>query len=398
MADSAVDPRTRLGPDVGSGVVAAGRLVTGAGPEVRDGWVSFESGILTAIGAGAPPRTPIARAEVVLPGFVDQHCHGGGGVSFSSGDSQQIRRVAEVHLRLGTTTLIASLVSEAANTLVAQVAALAQAAEEGAIAGIHLEGPWIARGKCGAHDPTVLRPPTESEIARLLAVGRGFVRQVTLAPELPGAMSAIEQLVDAGVKVAIGHTECPLEVAQEAIACGATVATHLWNAMPPLGHRQPGPIAALLTAPEVYLEVVNDGVHVDPAVLRVTMAAAGPERLVLMTDAMGAADAADGPYLLGGLEVLVRERVARVVATGAIAGSTLTMDQAVGRSRRVLGMGWSDLSWAAARNPARAMGLVGVGTIEVGSAADLVLMTEDARLVTVVKSGVVLPGPSATTV
>jgi N-acetylglucosamine-6-phosphate deacetylase len=143
--------------------------------------------------------------------------------------------------------------------------------------------------------------------------------------------------------VAIGHTECSLEMAQEAIACGATVATHLWNAMPPLGHRRPGPIAALLMAPEVSVEVVNDGVHVDPAVLRVTLAAAGAARVVLMTDAMGAADASDGPYLLGGLDVMVTDRVARVVATGAIAGSTLTMDEAVGRARRVLGMGWQDV-------------------------------------------------------
>ncbi|MDQ1245917.1 MAG: N-acetylglucosamine-6-phosphate deacetylase [Actinomycetota bacterium] len=398
MVVSAVDPRERLGAAVGSGVVSADLVVPGGGQEVRQGWVSFEAGILTGIGTGAPPQTPVAHADVLLPGFVDQHCHGGGGASFSSAEPDQIRRVADVHLRHGTTTLVASLVSEAVATLLAQVEALAEAADRGIVAGIHLEGPWIARGKCGAHDPEVLRPPTHLEIANLLAAGRGFIRQVTLAPELPGAMPAIEQLVGAGVRVAIGHTECSLDIAQEAIACGATVATHLWNAMPPLGHRQPGPIAALLTAPEVYLEVVNDGVHVDPAVLRVTLDAAGGTRVVVMTDAMGAADASDGPYLLGGLDVMVTDRVARVVATGAIAGSTLTMDEAVGRARRVLGMGWQDLSNVAAGNAARAMGLVGVGAIEVGSAADLVLLTDHAELVTVVKSGVVLPGPATVTV
>ncbi|HQZ85525.1 MAG TPA: N-acetylglucosamine-6-phosphate deacetylase [Actinomycetota bacterium] len=398
MAVSAVDPRTRLGAKVGSGVVSAGLVAPGGGPDVREGWVSFEAGILTGLGAGPPPEAPIARADVLLPGFVDQHCHGGGGASFSSAEPAQIRRVADVHLRHGTTTLIASLVSEDAATLLAQVEVLAEAASQGTIAGIHLEGPWIARGRCGAHDPEVLRPPGQVEIEDLLSAGRGFIRQVTLAPELPGAIPAIEQLVGAGVRVAIRHTECSLETAQEAIACGATVATHLWNAMPPLGHRQPGPIAALLTAPEVYLEVVNDGVHVDPAVLRVTLAAAGGTRVVLMTDAMGAADASDGPYRLGGLDVMVTDRVARVVATGAIAGSTLTMDEAVRRARRVLGMGWQDVSLAAAGSAARAMGLVGVGTIEVGAVADLVLLTENAELVAVVKSGVVLPGPATVTV
>lgn len=399
MSIAAAKPGSVHGSAAGSGVVAASLLVPGRiDAELRDGWVSFEQGLITGVGTGTPPEPAIAGAAVLLPGYVDQHCHGGGGASFSSADRGQISRVVEAHLGHGTTTVIASLVSEAAATLLRQVEVLAEAAAAGTIAGIHLEGPWIARGKCGAHDPEVLRPPDPAEIADLLAVGRGFIRQVTIAPELPGAMPAIEQLVAAGVRVAVGHTECSLEVAQEAIACGATVATHLWNAMPPLGHRSPGPIAALLTAPEVFLEVVNDGVHVDPTVLRVTLAAAGAERVVLMTDAMGAADAADGAYRLGGLDVMVRDRVARVVATGAIAGSTLTMDQAVGRARRVLGMNWPDLARVAAVNPARAMGLVGVGAIEVGSAADFALLTDDAELVTVVKSGVVLPGGRTATV
>ncbi len=373
----------------GTGIVRGGVVATAAG-SLTDGWIEIEDGRIVGIGDGPSTGPVLAEAAVVLPGFVDQHCHGGGGESFSTTDPDAAAWAVQTHRALGSTTIVASLVSELPATLLSQVETLAPLATAGLIAGIHLEGPWIAQEKCGAHAPEALRSPSAVEIDELLAAGAGQIRMVTLAPELPGALAAIEQLTAADVRVAIGHTACDYETALAAVAAGASVATHLWNAMRPIRHRQPGPIPAILESPEVFVELIADGIHLHPSVIRLTRHVVGIDRVVLVTDAMAAAAAPDGTYRLGTLEVAVTDRVARLAPHGAIAGSTLTMLEAARRAHTLLGWDWGDVALCTATNPARAMGLGDVGAVEPGRAADFVLLDEPGELVGVMKSGVPL--------
>ena len=206
-----------------------------------------------------------------------------------------------------------------------EVLALGGLVEDGVVDGVHLEGPWLSTLQCGAHDPALLRAPAADEVERL--VGHPAVRMVTIAPELPDAIDAVRRITGLGAVAAVGHTDADLAQTRAAIAAGATQATHLFNAMRPLRHRDPGAVLALLEDPGVALEVIRDGVHLDPDVCRWLDATLAPDRLVAVTDAMAAAGAGDGDYPLGGLGVEVADGVARVAGTDTIAGSTATMDR-----------------------------------------------------------------------
>ena len=230
------------------------------------------------------------------------------------------------HRGHGTTTVIASLVTAGPEDLLRQVGALADDVRAGLLDGIHLEGPWLSTLRCGAHQPALMRDPDPAEIDRVLETGGGAVRMVTIAPERDGALAAIGQIVDAGVVAAVGHTEATYEQTTAAIDAGATVGTHLFNAMRPINTREPGPVIALLEDPRVTVELITDGVHVDPALYRHVCRTVGPDRVSLVTDAMAAAGMSDGSYWLGPLEVAVVNGVARVAGTDTIAGSTATMD------------------------------------------------------------------------
>ena len=293
----------------------------------RPGWLETSGGRILSCGAGPPPRSPDHDFPdcTVVPGFIDMHVHGGGGASYTDPDG--IAEAAAFHLRHGTTTTLASLVTTSAAELLAGVRALAEATARGAVAGIHLEGPWLSRARCGAHDPAQMRDPDPAEIDAALAAGGGAIRMVTLAPELPGAREAIRRFLDAGVVVALGHTNATYEQATRAIDGGATVGTHLFNAMPPLHHREPGPALALLRDPRVTVELIADGVHVHPAVVHAVVEAAGPQRVALVTDAIAAAGCDDGAFALGAVPIDVVSGVARVRGTSTIAGGTATMDQ-----------------------------------------------------------------------
>ncbi|MUM19695.1 N-acetylglucosamine-6-phosphate deacetylase [Mycobacterium sp. CBMA271] len=260
-----------------------------------------------------------------MPEFFDMHVHGGGGASF--GDDPEGNRIALAwHRAHGTAGLLASLVTLAPDDLLRAVRVLAEAAGAGSngIAGIHLEGPWLSPRYAGAHDPRLLREPDLGELERLLDAGAGHIRMVTIAPELPGALQAIELLAERGVVAAVGHTDATYELTLQAISAGATVATHLFNAMRPIHHREPGPIPALLESPAVTIELIADGVHIHPAVYRMVLAAVGPDRIALVTDAMCAAGMPDGAYQLGQLPVTVAAGEARL-PDGTIAGSTASM-------------------------------------------------------------------------
>ncbi len=205
------------------------------------------------------------------------------------------------------------------------------------------------------HDAVVVRAPDPAEVTRLLDAGDGTVRMVTLAPELDGGLEAVAVLAHRGVIAALGHSDATYAVAQEALDAGASVATHLFNAMRPIHHREPGPVLALVEDPRAFVELIADGVHLHPAVLH-WAATSAPGRFLLVTDAMGAAGAADGDYVLGPAAVQVRDGVARLASNGAIAGSTLTMDRAVRYAVQTAGLPLDDVVEAATATPARLLG------------------------------------------
>jgi N-acetylglucosamine-6-phosphate deacetylase len=328
------------------------------------------------------------QGYTIVPGFVDIHNHGGGGASFTSGTAEDILTGVRTHREHGTTTLVASTVTETLDHLARRAGLLSELVEQGDLAGIHFEGPFISPCRKGAHDEGLLRHPDPADVRTLVEAARGAAKMVTLAAELPGGIASVRLLADLGVIAAIGHTDATYEQTQEAIDAGATVATHLFNAMPPLQHRQPGPIAALLEDERVTVELINDGTHLHPAVLELAFRSAGAGRVAFITDAMDAAGFGDGMYDLGPMKVEVREGVARLVEGGSIAGSTLTLDTAFKRAVTLDGLSLDDTVAALSVNPARLLGLDDrIGTLEPGKDADLVVLDDSWDLAGVMRKG-----------
>ncbi|MDW4908784.1 N-acetylglucosamine-6-phosphate deacetylase [Streptomyces sp. ADMS] len=344
----------------------------------------------TRIARHAPENTEVidVRDHWLVPGFVDIHNHGGGGASFTSGTADDVLKGIHTHRTHGTTTLVASTVTGDMHTLTAQAGLLSELAEQGDIAGVHFEGPFISPCRKGAHSEALLRDPDPAEVRKLIDAARGHARMVTLATELPGGLDSVRLLAEHGVLAAIGHTDATYEQTVEAIDAGATVATHLFNAMPALGHRAPGPIAALLEDERVTVELINDGTHLHPAALQLAFHHAGTDRVTFITDAMDAAGFGDGRYLLGPLEVEVSGGVARLVEGGSIAGSTLTLDRAFWRAVTVDRIPVVDAVAALSANPARLLGMYDrVGSLEPGKDADLVLLDADFAVKGVMRKG-----------
>ncbi|WP_251096842.1 N-acetylglucosamine-6-phosphate deacetylase [Streptomyces sp. Caat 7-52] len=366
-------------------------MLTGANVVLPTGTV--KSGRLAVDGRRIAGTAP-AGAQVIdltghwlVPGFVDIHNHGGGGASFS-GTPDDILKAIRTHRAHGSTTLVASTVTDEMDLLVRQAGLLSELAEQGDIAGIHFEGPFISPCRKGAHSEKLLRDPEPAEVRKLIDAARGRATMVTLAAELPGGIDSVRLLAEHGVIAAIGHTDATYEQTVEAIDAGATVATHLFNAMPALGHRAPGPIAALLEDERVTVELINDGTHLHPAALELAFRHAGAGRVAFITDAMDAAGIGDGRYMLGPLEVEVSEGVARLVEGGSIAGSTLTLDRAFKRAVTVDKLSVEDTVTALSANPARLLGLADrIGSLEPGKDADLVLLDENFDLKGVMRHG-----------
>lgn len=342
--------------------------------------------IIAAAAGPAPGPAEVHLSGTVVPGYVDVHSHGGGGASFVTEDPQVARQVLAAHRRHGVTTMVASLVTGATADLQRQVACLAGLVEAGELAGIHLEGPWLALKYKGAHPPLLLSDPQPAAVAELLAAGRGTVRMVTIAPERDGALESIRLLAAQGVVAAVGHTDADYDTCRAAIAAGARGATHLFNAMAPLRHRDPGPVLALWEHPGVFLELIMDGVHVRPELVAFVMSTE-PDRVVLVTDAMAAAGGADGDYVLGELPVEVRAGVARIAGTETIAGSTLTLDRAV-RNCVAAGVPLAQAVRSATALPADYLGLADVGRLAPGKLADLAVLDDDLQVTRVMHRGV----------
>ncbi|MBR7835903.1 N-acetylglucosamine-6-phosphate deacetylase [Actinospica durhamensis] len=367
------------------------------GAIVEGGWVCVEDGLITGVSTDAAQQPPTVGPETevrdlegdyLVPGFVDMHVHGGGGAAFTAGDAQQALLAAKFHLGHGTTTLLASTVTAEMADLEHHLGELSGLVQDGVLAGLHLEGPFISKSRCGAHDPALLRPPARADLERLLRAGDGTVRMITVAPELEHGFDAVRLLTDAGVIAAVGHTDATYDQTRQAIELGAPVGTHVFNAMRPVHHREPGPVTALLEQEQVIGELVNDGIHVHPSVVSLMFSAAGAHRVALITDAIVAAGMADGEYPLGPLTVRVRDGEARLAEGDSLAGSTLTMDSALRNTVRLAGVPLVDAAVSASLTPARALGLADrIGSIEVGKQADLVVLDADLQVTAVLRNG-----------
>lgn len=360
-------------------VLTADTIITGS-LILRPGWIRVEGARVLDCGRGSPPSmtgptsigaAPTTLRGTVIPGFVDIHTHGAAGIHFAEAADCSILPAIDWHAERGTTTLLASLAADEVTRLEEQVAALAPLVRAGGLGGIHLEGPWLSPAHRGAHEESLLRSPDAGEVHRLLA--DPAVRMVTIAPELPGGIEAIDSIVAAGAVAAIGHTSCDLATARAAFDRGATVATHLFNGMPGLHHRMPGPVGAALLDDRVFAELILDGNHVADEVVAIAARLLG-DRLVAVSDSIAATGQPDGDYTLARTAVSVRRGVARVAGGGSLAGSTITLASAFRALVERHGFSLLDAVVATATAPARALGLSEVGSIRAGGFADLVVL------------------------
>ncbi|KRA24894.1 hypothetical protein ASD65_10990 [Microbacterium sp. Root61] len=339
--------------------------------------VTVRNGAIDGYGATAKDHDgPMLdlRGGVVRAGYIDLHCHGGGGAGVYSGDEDDVATTAETHLRRGTTSMLASLTAAPTSALRAAAEAVARSVASRRapnIVGVHFEGPYLSRKRPGAQPPDGLRDVEEGELEELIAACAGLPVSMTIAPELPGAIAAIRRFAHR-VRFFIGHTDATAAEFDVAVDAGAHGVTHLFNAMPPFHHREPGPVARALLDPRVRSEIILDGHHMDDDAVRVALAVAGPRRLMLVTDAMAAAGMTDGDYSLPGLRATVEDGAAYVSGTSTLAGSTLTMDRAVQRLIE-LGSTPHEVSEMASGNAAELMGWTDRGSLRIGARADFVV-------------------------
>lgn len=381
-----------------SAVAVAGTGILYAGPE---------AGLAAALSAAEVPAgddlntIALAPGQLAVPGLVDLHCHGGYGVDFPSADAAAARTALHRMRAAGTTTVLASLVTAAPADLFSGLEMLAGLAAAGDIAGIHLEGPFLAAARCGAQDPRWLLEPDLEFAQELVRAGRGQLRTMTYAPELPGADALVELLTASGVIPSLGHTACTAEQAHGSLKLaakhlaasgGETVrptVTHLFNGMDPIHHRAPGAVSACLRAAKAgtaAVELIADNTHLDPYLVAAMFDLLGAGNIALVTDSMAAAGLSDGQYRLGPAEVTVSGGVARLASTGSIAGGTAAMLDLV-RNAVGAGVSLADAVTSAAAVPAGVLGRRDVGRLVAGGAADLVVIGPDLERVRVMRRG-----------
>lgn len=331
------------------------------------------------------------RSYIAVPGFVDTHVHGIEGVELYRGRSSDLEKAARSFVKYGVTTFIPTSVTLPHDETIEFLQSVKHLCENpvdgGArVGGAYLEGPFINPEAKGAQNPEFIRAPSIEEFREFLRAGAPHLKVIALAPELEGAMSLIAFARKSGVHVAAGHTKASYEVGLEAIANGLDRATHVFNAMTRFHHREPGIAIALLESERVYVEVIADLIHLHPATIKLVYRVAGPKRMTLVTDAISAAGLSDGVYELGGLKVIVEKGVARL-ESGALAGSTLTMDRAV-RNCVSIGIPLAHAIASATETPAKSIDLDRVGCLEPGCLADIAILDQDLRVVATIVGGV----------
>jgi N-acetylglucosamine-6-phosphate deacetylase len=342
------------------------------------GDVEIADGLVTGIGLAGRNGRGIAS-----PGFVDLQVNGFGGVDLLATDAEGYRLAGEALLETGVTSYLPTFITAPEDDLVAALAAVPADSNGGPrILGAHVEGPFLSPARVGTHPLASLRDPDPALLERIVAAGP--VVLYTLAPELPGAGELIDLLLARGVTVSLGHTDATAEQANAAFDRGVRTVTHLFNAMRPFRHRDPGVAGAALARPDVVVQIIVDGIHLSPETAALVWRAAGG-RVALVTDAVAGAGVSDGSYSLGGLEVDVRDGVARG-PDGVLAGSALTMVEAV-RNLHALGVPLADALSAATEVPARVIGRDDVGRLGVGLPADVVVLGDDLGVERVLVGG-----------
>src|SRR6266446_417279 len=371
----------------------AGKAITPKG-EIPDVGILIRDGEIETVGPRSGMELPGGAEEVLatectaVPGFVDVHIHGAGGHDVMEADETALSTITGRLAAFGTTSILATTVTASADETCRAVAGISkyisgqyQTSDTRAeILGIHFEGPFLSKERRGVHPTEFLQPPSAELLQRFLQAASGNARILTIAPELLGAMPCIDAARSLGMVVSMGHTDATYEQARAAVAHGAHHATHVYNAMRPFSHRDPGVIGAVLTAPEVSAELIADGIHVDGIAMKVLLQAKGAQGVILISDGISATGMPDGEYMLGGLEVTVSGGVCRSSAEGRLAGSTLTLDRAL-RNVVQLGIPLNDVVRMLTLNPATLLGIeFKKGALRTGADADIVLLNEGLEL------------------
>jgi N-acetylglucosamine-6-phosphate deacetylase len=381
-------------------LVSGARVLTPGGEWPR-GWIAVEGRRIAAMGQGEPPPGAGTGADllaadglVALPGFIDLHVHGAVGVEVMDADPDGLRRMARFFAGHGVTAWLPSTMTASGpdtERALKAVRAVAGPVDGGAtVLGAYLEGPYLNPAKAGAQDPAHIRPADRAEAMRLL--GPGVASVLVLAPEVEENRWLITEATARGVTVSAGHTDATYEQALQAVEDGVRHVTHAFNAMRPLGHREPGLLGAALVVPELRCELIADNIHVHPAAMRLLFAAKGPAGVVLVSDALRATGLPEGACTVGDRPVFSMDGAIRL-ADGTLAGSVLTLDRALHNLQAATGRPLTELWPAASRNAAQAIGVDDAkGTLEPGKDADLVLLDPALRVVVTVAEGAVVHG------
>lgn len=394
----------------GTGEYITGRIISD-GAVIEDGVVEFEHDRITYAGPaadfdddGRAPARSFPPGTLLIPGLVDVHCHGAYGTDFQSATVEETRSAVASLNRAGTTTLLASTVSAPRHELTEALSRLAGLAREGVVAGIHAEGPFLSASFCGAHRPEDLADADAGFVAELIEAAEGQLITMTYAPEVPGAETLVDLLATHGIIPSLGHTGCDAPTAQASLAQAREelgsggfdgyserpTVTHLFNAMPPMHHRSPGPAGVCLQAAKegnAVVELIADNVHLDARTVKMVFDLAGAENIALVSDSMAAAGMADGSYALGPAGVTVSDGVARVTDSETLAGGTATLLDVV-RCAVAAGVPLPDAVTAATVVPANILGLADeLGSLRLGLRADVLAVSSDLRLEAVLRSG-----------
>jgi N-acetylglucosamine-6-phosphate deacetylase len=346
-----------------------------------------------------PAGIPVADFGdgIIAPGYIDLHIHGSAGFDVMDDSATALSSIEQWLARHGVTGYFPTTVTASLDKTRQALERLANAIEEREQSdgpektrsrplGIHLEGPFISHARRGVHPPHHLLAPTLHLFEQFWQAARGRIRMLTIAPELDGSLEVITEATRRGVCVSLGHSDADFAAAERGIAAGARHATHTFNAMRPLDHRSPGILGAVLTDQRVSADIIADGVHLDPAIVKLFARAKGPQQTVLITDAISATGMPDGRYHLGSLEVEVRDGTC--MADGKLAGSVLTMDRAVRNLARFAEWDLARAVAAASRNPARVAQITNKGTLEVGADADFVVLNAQGDVLRTFVGGV----------
>jgi N-acetylglucosamine-6-phosphate deacetylase len=379
-------------------LIKGGRLVS-PGLPYGEGDLLISGGLIEEVGGSITAKDAIkidAHGLWVVPGFIDLHVHGGGGSEILNGTYEAVDAMSKVHGAGGTTAFLPSTATASYDDLVSAILATLEAMEKGTsgsqVLGINLEGPYLNVKKKGAQSEEYVRMPDLEEFEELWRISQGIIKMITVAPELEGAKAFIEAVKAKGIRVSAGHSDATYAQAMEGFQAGISHGTHVFNAMNSLHHREPGLLGAILLTPGITAELIADGVHIHPRIIELLYRLKGRDEICLITDAIAGTGLADGVYNLANKRVIIQDGICRL-KDGTLAGSTLTMGQAVSNIVRFLGISLSDAVRMASLNPALAIGVAHrKGSLELGKDGDVVILDRELKVSRTIVKGKVVYG------